>query len=190
PKRTSGCGTLRVPENGITNARRYGSRPILQFDCAGSLFPLLPSIRVPTQVILPRTKNSPLLRMVVASSLKTLTSSNFSVRSTPTELVPCYAIKLSSHLRLFWQLRPQTSSTMAWGCRHIPLNASRSLYLVSLGEVVGRTPYRACTHRPRKASTKRGNYPQTTFRLGPPPPQVHPSLDVQLTTAHKGRVDR
>src|SRR5262245_29228428 len=102
-----------------------------------------------------------------------------------SSIAPLLAINLSSHLRLFWQLRPQTSSTVAWVCRHIPSNVSRFLCLVTLDEVVGRTPYRARTHRPRKASTKRGNYPQTTFRLDPPPPQVHPSLDVQLPTAHK-----
>src|SRR5215472_6098596 len=97
----------------------------------------------------------------------------------------CYPINLFSHLRLFWQLRPQTSSTVASGCRHIPSNVSRSLYLVSLDEVFGKIPYPACTHRPRKASTKHGNYPRTTFRLDPPQLRVHPSLDVQLTTARK-----
>src|SRR6516225_4338987 len=82
----------------------------------------------------------------------------------------------------FWQLRPQMSSTVVWGCRHIQSHVSKSLCLVTLDEVVGRTPYRGCTHRPRKASTKRGNYLRTPFQLGPPPQQVHPSMDVQLTT--------
>src|SRR5215469_9921258 len=92
-------------------------------------------------------------------------------------------LNLSLYSPLFWQLRPQTSSTVVWVCRHIQSHVSRSLYLVTLDEVVGRTPYRGCTHRPRKASTKHGNYPRTTFQLGPPPPRAHPSRDVQLSTA-------
>src|SRR5262245_61301085 len=82
------------------------------------------------------------------------------------------------------------SSTVVWVCRHIQSHVSKSLYLVNLDEVVGRTPYRGRTHRPRKASTTRGNYLRTTFQLGPPPPQVHPSMGVQLTTADKRWVDR
>src|SRR5213592_1410224 len=84
------------------------------------------------------------------------------------------------HLRLLtlprsWRLlRPRTSSTVALACHHIQSHASKSLCLVTLDEVVGRTPCHWCTHRPRKASTKRGNYRRTTFLLGPPPPQVHP----------------
>src|SRR5207237_3619574 len=84
------------------------------------------------------------------------------------------------HLRLLtlprsWRLlRPRTSSTVALACHHIQSHASKSLCLVTLDEVVGRTPCHGCTHRPRKASTKRGNYRRTTFLLGPPPPQVHP----------------
>lgn len=74
------------------------------------------------------------------------------------------------------------SLTVVWVCRHIQSQVSKSLCLAILDEVVGRTAYRGCIHRPRKASTKRGNYPRTTFHLGPPPPQVHPSMDVQLTT--------
>src|SRR6266581_3122141 len=84
------------------------------------------------------------------------------------------------HLRLLtlprsWRLlRPRTSSTVALACHHIQSHASKSLCLVILDEVVGRTPCHGCTHRPRKASTKRGNYRRTTFLLGPPPLQVHP----------------
>src|SRR5439155_1643179 len=63
---------------------------------------------------------------------------------------------------------------VALACHHIQSHASKSLCLVTLDEVVGRTPCHGCTHRPRKASTKRGNYRRTTFLLGPPPPQVHP----------------
>jgi hypothetical protein len=74
------------------------------------------------------------------------------------------------------------SSTVVWVCRHIQSHVSKSLCLVTLDEVVGRFPYRGRTHRPRKASTKRGNYLRTTFQLGPPPPQVHPSKGVQLST--------
>src|SRR5215469_11698130 len=84
----------------------------------------------------------------------------------------------------FWQLRPQKSSTAAWVCRRIQSHVSKSRCLVTLDEVVGRTPYRGCTHRPRKASTKRGNYLRTKFPLGPRPLQVHPSMGVQLTTAN------
>src|SRR6516162_9085452 len=84
----------------------------------------------------------------------------------------------------FCQLRPQMSSTVVWVCRHNQSHVSKSQCLVTLDEVVGRTPYRGCTDRPRKASTKRGNYLRMTFQLEPPPLQVHPSMDVQLTTAH------
>src|SRR5262247_64676 len=90
----------------------------------------------------------------------------------------------SLHLPFFWQLRPQMSSRVVWVCRHIQSHVSKSLCLVTLDEVVGRTPYRGRTRRPRKASTKRGNYLRTTFQLGPPPPQAHPSMGVQLTIAY------
>jgi len=83
---------------------------------------------------------------------------------------------------VFGQLHPQMSSTVVWVCRHIQSHVSKSLCLVPLDEVVGRNPCRGRTHRPRKASTKRGNYLRTRFQLGPPPPLVHPSMGVQLTT--------
>src|SRR5262249_1048201 len=112
--------------------------------------------------------------------------------SQPGELASCAqssaipdGLTLSSPLLLFWRQRRQTSSTAAWAFLHIPSHVSRSLYPVTLDEVVGRPPYRACTHHPRKASPKRGNSPRTTFRLAPPPPLVRPSMGVRRATADK-----
>src|SRR5436305_12274720 len=98
------------------------------------------------------------------------------------------------HLRLLtlprsWRLlRPRASSTVALACHHIQSHASKSLCLVTLDGVVGRTPWHGCTHRPRKASTNRGNHRRTTFLLRPTPIQVHPYEGVQLSTANNSQL--